>query len=96
MTKIKVLIYVENKTKEKRMNRHTAGYSKWFRTMAIVFLLSVATGFASTVEARQGCGNGSHMCYKAGVCVRNGTVCQQKWYHHECWIRGVHYNRCPQ
>jgi hypothetical protein len=78
------------------MKSYTTYYAKWFRTLSIVFLLSVATGIATNAEARQGCGTGFHMCYKAGVCVRNGTVCQQKWYRGGCWIRGVHYNRCPR
>ncbi len=76
------------------MNKHSIYFSKLLQTVILGCLLSLTIGYTSTAEARQGCGTGWHNCY--GHCVRNGTPgCNQRWYHGGCWIRGVHYDRCP-
>lgn len=78
------------------MNRTSVNFSvpALLRAASMAFILSITMVYASTADARQGCGVGNHRCYRTGGnCVKNG-VCVQDWYHGSCWVNGRYVKVC--
>lgn len=78
------------------MNTHSMCCSGVVRAIAMVGMLFLMIGYASSVNAAQGCGRGYHQSIHGG-CVKNypGAFATPAPYHPGCWRNRYGNLRCP-